>query len=532
MTERESRIPGPVEEKASGAEEASSSLSSQEAVFTDPQICRDIVNRNPMCTGKEVIPDYLNGIILVDWEGPQDKKNPRNWPVWRRLLVTLLIALCTTSLYMPASIVTPAQEEIQNMFHTTKVKAALDITLFVWGYGLGSLWFTPMSEIPVFRGRTPTYLACQLIFCVLQIPTALTSHLGAFCVLRFLAGIFSSPPLSTAAATISDLWDMPWRILAIIIWAFGAIAGPFIGPLIGAALTLTHPPSYIFWYVLAVSGGLLIFMVIFLQETSEQELLMRKAIRLRKATSDDRYISPGEILMHTQTVSAVLYEMFFKPIKMTITEPVLLFINFHISLVYFTVYLYLEAMPIVYIEMYKFNTVQMGLCFFAFLVGATCAALCYIFYTFSSAKRMGEPEKVFGPSATFGAIMLPVGMFLWGWLSSPHIHWAIGFMGNFFFAVGAFVIFQSYFAMLSVLYPPSSAGSAFASNNIARSLLGGSACLYGGVMYTHTSIDNYPVGWGCSIIGFVGIMLIPFPIFLTLKGRSLRQITQKKYSRE
>jgi len=511
--------------------DSSSSTSSQKDVITTQAICREIVHKNPMCRGNEHIHDHLSGKILVDWDGPQDPSNPRNWPVWRRILVTTLIALCTTSLYMPASIVAPVQEEIQMMFNTTRTKAALDITLFVWGYGLGSLWFTPMSEIPVFRGRTPTYLFCQLIFCVLQIPTALTTHLGAFCVLRFLAGIFASPPLSTAAATISDMWDMPWRVLAMIIWSFGAIAGPFIGPLVGAALTLTHPVSYIFWYVLAVSGGLLIFMVILLRETSEQELLMRRAIKLRKDTGDDRYIAPGEILRCTQTPGAVLHEMFLKPIIMTVTEPVLMFIDFHITLVYSTVYLYLEAMPIVYIQTYGFNTVQMGLCFLAFLVGASFAAVGYISYTFLSAKRMGEPEKVFGPSAIFGAVMLPIGMFLWGWLSSKHIHWAIGLMGNFFFAVGAFLIFQSYFAMLSVLYPPSSAGSAFASNNICRSLAGGAFPLFGTLVYTHTAIENYPVGWGCSIIGFVGIMLIPFPIYLTLKGRGIRELTQKKYAR-
>lgn len=462
---------------------------------------------------------------------------PQNWNFWKRLLITTTVALSTTSLYMGAAIVTLVQDKCQ--LDTTSVKAGLNITLFVWGYGIGSLWFTPMSEIPLFRGRSYIYYFYQLIFCVLQIPTAFSHHLGGLTVLRFLAGIFASPMLSTAGATLGDIWQMPYRVIAMIIWAFGAIAGPFVGPLIGAALTLYHPVSYIFWFMLAVSGGMLILQLLFLSETSEQELLMRKAIKLRVTTGEQDWISAGEILLKSQSFGAVLYEMFFKPIKMTFMEPPLLLMDVHIGLVYMMMYLYLDAMPIVYLNVYGFNTVEMGLAFLAFLVGASVAATGYVAYTLLSAPRMGHPEKVFGPSAVVGSFALPIGVLLWGWLSraadaSGHgrIHWAVGLIGNFFFAIAAILVFQSYFAMMSIFYPPSTAGSAFASNNIVRSILGGAMPLCGSIMYNNTAIDRYPVGWGTTIIALIGILLIPFPIYLTLKGESLREKTQKKYRRE
>lgn len=470
-----------------------------------------------------------DGKIIVDWDGPDDKQNPKNWSIKKKLLTTVIVALCTTSQYMGAAIFTPAAEQTQEAFHTSRTKNMLGLTLFVWGYGLGSLWFSPMSELPIFRGRNPTYLFCQLIFAVLQIPTALINHIAPFAVLRFLAGVFASPPLSTAGATLGDIWQFPALGVALAIWAFGAIAGPFLGPLIGAALSQHHPWRYIFWFLLAMSGGFFFIMCGLLFETNPQELLIRKAKKLRKETGSDRYIAKGEILAHKQTVGEVLKQMFYRPIKITIMEPVLLLMDVHLGLVYSIMYLYFEAFPIVYIGMRHWNLVQMALGFMPFLIGAAIAAVFYLFYMYKSANRLDRPESVFGPSAIFGSVLLPVGLLVWGWLQRSNIHWVIGMIGNLLFSIAAFLLFQSYFAFIGNMFPPNVVGSAFASNNIVRSLMGGAFPLFGTVFYTHTAIDRYPVGWGCTILAFIAIFLIPLPIYITMRGGQLRAYAQAKY---
>lgn len=475
------------------------------------------------------VPEIARGKTIVDWEGPDDPLKPMNWPLWKKVLTTCIISVCTTSLYMGAAIITPAQEELQQHFDTTRVKTALGITLFVWGYGLGSLWFTPMSEIPFFRGRNLTYFGCQLVFACLQIPTALSNHIAPYAVLRFLAGIFASPPLATAGATLGDIWEMPVRVVALIIWAYGAIAGPFLGPLIGAALTQGHGFRYIFWFLLAVSGGLLVIMLLFLPETSEQELLIRKARKLRKSSGSDKFIAPGEIIMHTQTTRDILKDMFYKPIKLTIMEPVMLLMDLHIGLVYSVMYLFLEALPIVYLGMYGFNLVQMGLAFLSFLIGAAIASVLYLLYVFSRVKEMDHPERVFGRSSIFGAVLLPIALLVWGWLERKDIFWAIGMIGNLIFSIAAFFMFQSYFAFLATMFPPSAVGSAFASNNIVRSLMGGAFPLFGTVFFNNTATERYPVGWGCSILALAAIIMIPLPIYLYVRGEALKNYAQQKY---
>lgn len=510
----------------------------EKEVITNEEINREIVNLNPMCTGHEKIPEYLNNRILVGWDGFDDPENPKNWPYWKKIIATVILCAITATQYAGSAIITTSQPRLQEYFGANSAETHAGIALFVWGYALGDLWFTPMSEIPLFRGRNPTYFGCQFMFAILQIPLGLLTHinLAGYLVLRFLSGIFASPPLSTTAASINDMWDMPEQSIALVGWVLGQTMGPYMGPLIGAALTLTHSVSYVFWALLAMSGGMLVIMLVLLPETSEQELLMRKAIMLRKEMESDSYISPAEILMHTQTPGAVLEEMFFKPIKMTIIDPVLLLINIHVALVYSSMYMYLEAMPIVYQDTYGFNTVQLGLAFLPCIGGNVIGGLFYIAYIWRTQHKLDDrPEKVFGPCAMVGAIAFCVGMILWGWLSREGIHWGGGIIGNVIFGIGDIVTFESYFAFIGMLYPPSSAGSAYASNNLMRGTGSGALVMVAQYFYHNTAVGpakNYPVGPGCTILAAIGVLLLPLPIFLTIKGKDLRELAARKYAKD
>jgi hypothetical protein len=72
----------------------------------------------------------------------------------------------------------------------------------VVGYGIGPLFLAPITEIPQI-GRNLPYIIPLAIFCLLQIPTALVENFAGFCVLRFIAGFVSSPPLATGGESFS-----------------------------------------------------------------------------------------------------------------------------------------------------------------------------------------------------------------------------------------------------------------------------------------------------------------------------------------
>lgn len=78
-----------------------------------------------------------------------------------------------------------------------------------------------------------------------------------------------------------------------------------------------------------MSGAFAVFMPFVLDETRASVLLSRKAAKLRKTTGDDRYQSKDEF------ERASLAEMFktslSRPVRMLLTEPVLLAITLWIS---------------------------------------------------------------------------------------------------------------------------------------------------------------------------------------------------------
>lgn len=64
----------------------------------------------------------------------------------------------TFSIYIGSAIYTPGLMGVMQQFGVSQVAATLGLTLFVAGYGLGPLLWSPMSEIPQF-GRNPIYVA-------------------------------------------------------------------------------------------------------------------------------------------------------------------------------------------------------------------------------------------------------------------------------------------------------------------------------------------------------------------------------------
>ena len=91
---------------------------------------------------------------LVDWSGPNDPSNPQNWPRSHKVLVTVILCVYTFAVYVGSSIYSSSQQDVLEKFHVSHVAASLGIALYVLGYGLGCLLFSPLSEIPAI-GRNP-----------------------------------------------------------------------------------------------------------------------------------------------------------------------------------------------------------------------------------------------------------------------------------------------------------------------------------------------------------------------------------------
>lgn len=158
-----------------------------------------------------------DGTILVDWYSDHDPDNPQNWSSLRRALIGLVICLYTFVVYLSSAIYSPSTEGVMERFGVSNLKATLGLAMYVLGYGVGPLLFSPLAEIPRI-GRNPVYIITFALFFILSFPTAFVNSFAGLIVLRFLQGFFGSPCLATGGASLGDMYGMIHMPLAMIAW--------------------------------------------------------------------------------------------------------------------------------------------------------------------------------------------------------------------------------------------------------------------------------------------------------------------------
>lgn len=479
-----------------------------------------------------------DSLIVVDWDGPDDPENPYNWPLLQKVIFAGEIAFLTLSVYMGSAIYTPGIDYLMEDLGITKVKATLPLTMFVIGYGLGPMVLSPMSENAIF-GRTSIYIITLFFFFILQIPQSFgvgTHSIASLSVLRFLSGIFASPALATGVASFGDVVTLPYMPVGIASWSISAVCGPSMGPLIGAVLVNGSHGDWVwpFRFMMIISGACFLVLGFLLPESYGKTLLRRKAQRLRALTGNENIMSEGEIENKNMTVRELAIDTLWRPFEIALTEPVVLLIDLYISLVYSIMYLWFEAFPIVFVETYGFTLVELGVSYVSVMIGVLVGAVFYIsviYQVFTKKFFNGKGDaitpEVFLPVAIVGSLLMPIGIFIFGWSANPQHHWMGPIMGAAVFCTGAFLVFQTLFNYMAMSFPRYMA-SVFAGNDLFRSVIAGCFPLFGSALFNNLAIKKFPVAWGSSVLGFISLGMVAIPVTFALLGPKIR--ARSKYS--
>lgn len=261
----------------------------------------------------------------VDWVDEADPDNPKNWTFSYKCFVSFLVCVMTVFVYLGSSIVVPGIPEFSKEFRISPTVASLSISLFVWGYGLGPMVLSPLTEVARI-GRNWPYVISIGLFVIMQIPTALCNNVAGFMVLRFIAGFLGSPVLATGGATMADLWNLDGGFMnGIAFWSYAACAGPGMGPLLSGFAVQEKGWHWIVWPLLCGTGLTWIFVFFLMPETYGDTILTRRAIELRHISGDELLRSRAEERDTQVSLSQLAYRTLYRPLRMTCTEPVLFF---------------------------------------------------------------------------------------------------------------------------------------------------------------------------------------------------------------
>ncbi|KAI7654416.1 MFS general substrate transporter [Hortaea werneckii] len=436
---------------------------------------------------------------VVDWDGPNDPHNPRNWPTKAKIFNLLLVILLTLLTPLASSMFAPGVPEVLQDFRTgSTTLAEFVVSIYILGFAIGPLLISPMSEM---YGRIPVYIVCNILFEIFTIACAVSSSLNQLIVFRFFAGCFGVCPVTLGGASISDLMDQDKRGVAMSLFGMGPLLGPVIGPV-------------------AEFGVCAIAHAALCRETYAPTLLARKTKRLRKETGNQDLRSKLDDGLPNKTRFS---RAMVRPFKMLLFSPIVSLMALYVAFVYGILYLLYTTFTFVFQQYYGFSDGNVGLTYIAsgigmfiglFLIGGSSDRILKRL----AAKHGGElkPEYRLIP-LMFTAWTIPVGLFIYGWTAQYNEQWAVPLFGTLLFGIGmiaALICVQQYLIDAFTIY----AASAVAANTVLRSILGGVLPLAGLSMY-----DALGLGWGNSLLAFIALAMVPIPFAFYIWGEKIRK---------
>ncbi|KAM6517836.1 hypothetical protein FSOLCH5_006605 [Fusarium solani] len=380
-------------------------------------------------------------LIIVDWYDEKDPANPINWSGRKKSVVYLIVNFTACVVYMASAIYTPSQPLVQEVFGVSVIVASQGLGLFIVGYGVGPLIWSPLSEMPAV-GRNLPYLVPLLTFVVLSVPTALANSIGS--------------------------------------------------------------------------------LLLFLPETSPSTILYYRAKRIRKLTGQNHYRARSEITTAPTTVLGRFYGTLVTPWKINLLDPSILFTSIYSGLIYAIFYSFFEFFPLVYGNIYGMTQGQIGLVLLSNVIAVTVAALpyfAYIHFVVNASARRGHPltpEQRLVP-ALVGSVLVPIGIFLFGWTSRDSIHWIVPTMGVCFTVGGFAVLLQTIFVYIGLAYPQYSA-SLFCGNGFVKQMVA-----FAGVLWSHPLYEAMGISKAMSLLGTLCVVCISGIFVLYYWGDRLRR---------
>ena len=214
---------------------------------------------------------------------------------------------------------------------------------------------------------------------------------------------------------------------------------------------------------------------------------------------------------------------FIRPFKFLGTQPIVQILALYMAYLFGVLYLILSTFPLLWTERYHESIGIGGLNYISLalglLIGCQIAGpLIDIVYRRLKYRNNGEGRPEFRiPLMAPGAILLPCGIFLYGWSAQYHTHWIVPNIGTALFGAGVVIGFQCIQTYLIDGYTMFAA-SALAGATVLRSCAGFGFPLFAPYMY-----EKLDYGWGNSVLGFIAIGIgLPAPMLLWIYGQRLR----------
>lgn len=248
-----------------------------------------------------------------------------------------------------------------------------------------------------------------------------------------------------------------------------------------AAMVLILRRRWALWVLIIWSGALTIVFVAFIPETYAPVLARRRPQELENGHNPQAEKTAQDT--STKAILRTLASSCTRPFKLLTQEYMVTCLCLLTAILLGVQYLLFGAFSYAFSKVYNFDQSQIGLSFLGIGVGAIVAAVTFPVWNSTRCKQLAAnnnvPEPEFRlPPAAFGAIMLPISLFWFGWTCRKSIHWICPIVGSGLFGVGGLLIFNGVWTFLVESYP-TFAASALGANAFSRLVFAAAFPLFG-----------------------------------------------------
>lgn len=257
-----------------------------------------------------------------------------------------------------------------------------------------------------------------------------------------------------------------------------------------------------------------------IKETYAPAILRRRAAKKRQETGDDRWWSRYDDKLEFWPL---LKMNLSRPFIMTVTEPICIFWDLYIALIYGILYLCFVAYPIIFTDLRGWSPGFSGLAFSGIGVGSMIVIVAEPLIRKWINAHKHDPETGSPPPEAMvsvvclAAILIPVGEILFAWTCTPNIYWIVPIAAGIPFGAGnaaVFIYASNYLVHSYDIY----AASALAGNAVLRSAMGATLPLAGPSMY-----NTLGPHWAGTLLGLLEAICIPIPFVFYRYGGKIRQ---------
>lgn len=441
----------------------------------------------------------------------------------RKWAAVFIVSSFTLLSPVSSSMIAPALSSVREEFHIiSNVELYMTLSIFVLAYAIGPLFLGPLSEL---YGRVIVLQLSNLFYLAWNIGCGFAKSSSQLMAFRFLSGLGGSAPLAIGGGVLGDCFYPEQRGRAISIYSLAPLLGPAIGPIAGGFIAQHTTWRWCFWSTSILTGVVQICGFFFLQETYAPTLLARKRDALKKET--------GNMALHTEydnankTFAKTIRTALQRPLILIATQPIVQVLACYMAFLYGLIYLLISTFPVLWSDRYgqpvgtgSLNFISLGLG--CFLGTQICAPLNDAMYRRLKRKNNGVGKPEFRvPMMIPASIMVPIGLFWYGWSAQAKLHWIMPNIGAVIYSAGTIVGFQCIQTYLVDAYTRYAA-SAVASATVLRSLAG-----FGFPLFAPAMLNALDFGWTSSTLAFIGIGLgVPAPFLLWKYGATLRSKSQ------